>query len=453
MTRKQERDEAVRQAAAKRAAKAAEASKLSVPPKSTAKQVVKESKLEVSAEVAEEAEETEKEVEAINDDWSDSQGTRLKVGSWNQHRKSSYVQKDTPWTAAMIELGYSQSNDVDPAIEEVINLQYSPSEIRSWISEHDVTAIQEIDPLFSAVLTKELKEGLIKGKNDFDARGVEVDSTSALLLSPKAGLTVMKQQSATLKVTSRGKEASRDHVVALVEHDDGASIVLCSAHLHPPNMVESSGSKYTEYLKPLRDAVVSVAGMDAAGHLKVPCLIIGDFNIEPEDFKKRTSSDRFWNLFRAEVPEGGATAHSSNPCSRGDFGLAAGAAKWQGRAIGPSDFSGFEEHAKKVTDLLEEHLKLRTARQQFQAAAASCKEAQEFLSKLMKTQKSGEVQLSQLTHDKLGHAASKLEDLEHTLGEDTKKAKPAKLKRSLINSDHRPLLFQGLVPVGKTKTR
>ena len=70
-------------------------------------------------------------------------------------------------------------------------------------------------------------------------------------------------------------------------------VVMCSVHLHPPQMFRRRGISYKEYLNPLQKAIESVAGVKD-GTLQTPCLLLGDFNIEPKDFKKSTAAIPFW---------------------------------------------------------------------------------------------------------------------------------------------------------------
>ena len=86
---------------------------------------------------------------------------------------------------------------------------------------------------------------------------------------------------------------SRDHSIALVEHD-GQQLVVSSVHLHPPEMI-SKTMQYTKYLEPLERAVTSLAGVNKDGKLQSPCLLLGDFNIAPEQFRQMASmTSGFW---------------------------------------------------------------------------------------------------------------------------------------------------------------
>ena len=80
----------------------------------------------------------------------------------------------------------------------------------------------------------------------------------------------------------------------LVEDGKGQRLVVCSLHLHPPEMIrKNAGPSYEQYLKPLQQAVESLAGVED-DLLQTPCLLLGDFNISPEHFQQLTSAVDFW---------------------------------------------------------------------------------------------------------------------------------------------------------------
>lgn len=108
----------------------------------------------------------------------------------------------------------------------------------------------------------------------------------------------LRKESAVLRFRAGGRAGrrtvSRDQSIALVEKD-GQQLVISSVHLHPPGMISGpSGPTYTEYLEPLRLAVESLAGLSPDGVLQTPCLLLGDYNIAPEQFQQMTSTVDFW---------------------------------------------------------------------------------------------------------------------------------------------------------------
>jgi len=250
------------------------------------------------------------------------------VASWNQHRKSSYLQKDCPWITKLQNLG--NSRDIINAAIENAHVEYSPLEIQQWAEGYEVVAVQEMDPLFRAALGERLSAQLLHGDNDRDGRGIEVESTSALLLHPDSGIRPLRTEQALLQFSTRPRvTVQRDHTVVLVERPfDGRRMVFCSVHLHPPQMIERARTGYLKYLAPLRTAIErAAAGGDSAverdsgstlgGLGGVGCFLVGDFNVSPEEFRSRTQHCDFWNKFNVCVPDGGETASPTNPCGTG----------------------------------------------------------------------------------------------------------------------------------------
>eukprot|EP00438_Fugacium_kawagutii_P024931 Skav213188 [mRNA] locus=scaffold2826:52602:53174:+ [translate_table: standard] len=106
-----------------------------------------------------------------------------------------------------------------------------------------------------------------------------------------AGAKCLRKESALLRFRAGRRTVSRDQSIALVEKD-GQQLVISSVHLHPPGMI--SGGTYMEYLEPVRQAVESLAGLSPDGVLQTPCLLLGDYNVAPEQFQQMTSTMEFW---------------------------------------------------------------------------------------------------------------------------------------------------------------
>lgn len=324
---------------------------------------------------------------------------------------------------------------------EAIELAYSASEIQAWASDYEAVAVQEVDPLFRTALGAELEGQLICGSNDFDGRGIEVESSTGLLLSAQHGLRAVCSETAWLRLPlRRGMEASREHVVVLAERpEDGQQLVLCSVHLHVPAMLDAHRQSYLKYLQPLRAAIEAVAGLTPSGALNRGCLLLGDFNIHPDDFRRRTESDPFWNQFQLAVPEGGETAHRSNPCACGDFAVAAGeGSSWTGRSLGSPSFSSFEQHAAKMTRAAARRMRMSQVLQRCEEASEAARRAASELSPLAEDphQHDGALVLRQL--ESVGLL---LQRAERRLRRELRST--ATLRRGLSDSDHRPLHFVG----------
>lgn len=126
----------------------------------------------------------------------------------------------------------------------------------------------------------------MRGRNDRDGRGIEVESCALLVL---CRAVCVRRETAQLSFRVRHSHVSREHTVALLRHEDGRELVACSLHLHPPGQVRKS---YLEYLRPLREALEALAGVKK-GLLQKECLLLGDFNVDPEQFRELSNSE-FW---------------------------------------------------------------------------------------------------------------------------------------------------------------
>ncbi|CAE7703677.1 hypothetical protein AK812_SmicGene39120 [Symbiodinium microadriaticum] len=368
-----------------------------------------------------------------------------KIAAWNQHRKSSYFQKDCVWVSTLQRMGYHKQDIVD-AIGD-LKVRYSPGELQRWASGYDIIAIQEADPLFCEALGT-LSLRMLRGQNDLDGRGVQVESCSALILR---NAECVCQQSAVLSFKPFGRRVtvSREHFVVRVERpNDGEQLVICSVHLHVPSMISRSRITLADYLQPLRDALESVAGKGGDGRLEVPCLLLGDFNMDPSMFNQLAHDDPFWQQFQSIVPEGGATAHSSNPSMQGDFAVTT-AGEWQGKAMGSPSFQIFERYAAQVSQALCERIHLKDAHRRCQEARrglgemeASVSHAAEDVVRLRCLQTEAPQALRDSLHA-VRAARLRLLSAEHCLDHSLRRNVP--LRRSLLNSDHRPLSFEGVL--------
>ena len=172
-----------------------------------------------------------------------------------------------------------------------LTVRYSPAELQRWISGYDIVAVQEADPAFCEALGS-LSHPMVRGENDLDGRGIEVESCSALILQ-NAKLLRQEQAVLSFRPMGRGVTVSREHFVALVERPDSEQLVVCSVHLHVPDMIRKSGLQYVDYLYPLRAALEAVAGQQGST-LQMPCLLLGDFNMDPAVFQQISIEDTFW---------------------------------------------------------------------------------------------------------------------------------------------------------------
>lgn len=368
-----------------------------------------------------------------------------KIAAWNQHRKSSYFQKDCVWVSRLQRLGYHKQDIVDAIAD--LKVRYSPGELQRWASGYDVVAVQEADPLFCEALGT-LSLRMVRGRNDLDGRGVQVESCSALILR---NAECVCQQSAVLSFKpNRRVTVSREHFVVRVERqNDGEQLVICSVHFHVPSMISRSRITLADYLQPLRAALESVAGQGADGRLQVPCLLLGDFNMDPSMFKQLSHDDPFWKQFQSIVPEGGATAHSSNPSMQGDFAVTT-AGEWQGKAMGSPGFQIFECYAAQVSQALCERIHLKHAHRRCREARTDLQEMEDSVSHAARDVvrlHSAEMEAPPAALRDSLHAvrAARLQLLraEHCLHYSLRRNVP--LRRSLLNSDHRPLSFEGVL--------
>lgn len=327
----------------------------------------------------------------------------------------------------LLQQGYSRK-DIVAAIDR-LQVYYSPLELQRWVADHDLVAVQEADPSFLDALAD---ADIIRGADDRDGRGIQVESCTALIL-PKA--RCVRSENAVLQFAMRMRTVSRDHSIALVEDGKGQRLVVCSLHLHPPEMIRNNrGPRYKQYLEPLQQAVESLAGVED-GLLQTPCLLLGDFNVSPEHFQQLTSTVDFWRQFHVVQPAE-STAHRSNPCSCGDFALAAGGT-WRGRALGSDDFRAFEKHTERVFKVLGDDLML----DRYKKAEQCCQEARNWL---LHPPLDAESQ-QELPLEQLSNARVALQSAIRKLGR-----RPT-LRRTLLNSDHRPLCFDSIVSAEKSR--
>eukprot|EP00913_Durusdinium_trenchii_P017824 g16749.t1 len=297
----------------------------------------------------------------------------------------------------------------------------------------------EADPLFCEALGQFL---VLRGENDRDGRGVEVESCSALILH---NAKCLRTESAILSAPSLGRRtrrASRDHLVTLLERPAGREpaepaepaerLVVCSVHLHPPQMFLTKGLTYEKYLDPLRRAIESLAGLNGTENegvtLQTPCLLLGDFNLDPEHFERLTKGLPFWKQFQMVLPLG-ETAHHSNPSRRGDFALATGG-QWKGRALGDEGFRAFERHARETLEALSGDI----LQESYVKAEQSCKDAMKWLRRAQRGAQTGH--LPELPLEQLSSARVALQRASRSL-------RNPRIRRTLLNSDHRPLRFDG----------
>lgn len=376
----------------------------------------------------------------------------ISVAAWNQHRKSSYLQKDCIWnTKLQGPAGFDRFSA--QAAVEALEVTYSPREVQRWAEDYDAVAIQELDPLLSAALGDELRGRVVRGGDDVDARGTRVASASALLFPPSGGLRELRRASAVLQLRNfKGMTVSRDLLVVLAERPaDGSKLILCSVHFHPSSMIEERGGRgaYLAYLEPLKRAIKAVSEAAASPdneEIRLPTFLLGDFNVHPAGFKDRTASDAFWAQFEPVVAEGGDTAHRSNPSPVGDFALAAGGGKWRGRALGSPDHGAFERHAARVVLRATQRIRMQTNVDACQAAAEShgtLKSSKQALSVARGINFKDAPDTAYRGAVALQEAAATLARAAQLKGHQQQRAKSRPLRRGLLNSDHRPLHYVG----------
>eukprot|EP00929_Paragymnodinium_shiwhaense_P092694 TRINITY_DN52683_c0_g1_i1.p1 TRINITY_DN52683_c0_g1~~TRINITY_DN52683_c0_g1_i1.p1 ORF type:complete len:508 (+),score=85.75 TRINITY_DN52683_c0_g1_i1:70-1593(+) len=324
--------------------------------------------------------------------------SRWRIGCWNQHRVGSYAQRNCPWVPRLKAETASGGREIGDVLK-ALPVDYEAREVRDWAASFDAVALQEVDGALRRVLLEthsdvELQaagsvsaphtghDRLVESRAHVDGRGVEVDCTNAIFLSPadEESCRIVARASAELRLPlSRGDGyVVRDHAGVLLHKAAGCDqdssrgrwLILSSLHLHPPKMADEVGATYVDYVAPLAQMVetlLDAVPLDARG--EVTCALVGDFNTTPEDFAARTSGTAFWQAFSAVASADGSTAHGSNPCEVGDFGLIRGfgdpaavaSQAWRCGAQGEADFATFEVYCEQVTTAARVQLGLRRA--------------------------------------------------------------------------------------------
>mmetsp|Transcript_7323 Transcript_7323/g.26616 ORF Transcript_7323/g.26616 Transcript_7323/m.26616 type:complete len:502 (-) Transcript_7323:219-1724(-) len=390
-----------------------------------------------------------------------------KVAAWNQHRKSSYLQKDCVWISKLVDAGYIR-NDINTAIEEV-GVEYSPKEMQDWVNSYDVALVQEFDPLLRDALGEKLCRNLICGANDFDGRGIEVESSTGMLLNPESGLESIGVEHAKLAFRTtnfRGVSirVSRELVVVRVRRaSDGQEAVFCSLHLHPPGQVEASGGSYLRYLEPLERAVLAAAGATPPGAeageeaevcFPVPCFLAGDFNMDPVDFRERTCESAFWRAFELREPGGEKTAHRSNPATRGDFAASAGPSgpgTWTSSALGPEDFGPFESYAADVTRAAEGLIQLKLGQVKLEVGLRALERSVLDVQDLCSEDALASANRAAM-REALEACRKSVASAVRCLKRETRIKKAKRQRKGIHTSDHRPLHFEGSLGGPSTAT-
>ncbi|CAK9030851.1 unnamed protein product [Durusdinium trenchii] len=267
----------------------------------------------------------------------------LRLGCWNQHRQGSYAQRDCPWIAGLKAKANRQERD---ELLKTLRLQYA--ELRPWADAFDLVALQEVDQALRTCLGA---EGLgpdrwVESAPHVDARGIPVDSTTAVLLGPASRWRIRGKAHCELTMpTGSGRVARRDHCGILLEGT--FPLVLCSVHLHPP----SGTAAYLQYLEPLKEMMLSLVP-EQPGHSPALALL-GDWNCSQGQLKELMAEDAFWSSFQSVAPME-ATAFESNPCATGDFMLFRPAApsghglQWHCQAEAEADFGAFRAYSRAV---------------------------------------------------------------------------------------------------------
>jgi len=299
------------------------------------------------------------------------------LGCWNQHRVGSYVQRNCPWVMRLREQGAS-AREVSKALAN-LRVGYASAEVRGWMQSCNVVGLQEVDEPLREVIRSEPPVGeLIETARHLDGRGVEVDCTNATLI---AGSVEVRQRAFArlqVKLPRIVGWAAREHVAVLleVENDWQDPLVFCSVHLHPPDML---GPGYIAYLEPLKQALNTLLSESSA---PAACALVGDFNTSPSEFFALTSDEPFWAQFSSVECKDGATAHASNPCPKGDFGLfreakrgPESASAWRCSAVGPPHFADFERYGDQLFNNLQEELAQIRVEADVQSAVASLRRA------------------------------------------------------------------------------
>lgn len=296
----------------------------------------------------------------------------FRVGSWNQHRVGSFLQRDCPWVSRLKAQGAARGE-----LEQLLSslrVEYAITGLHAWLAKCDLVAVQELDVALRCVLrampSRTACDGaesvkLFESAAHIDGRGSVVDSTVGLLLLPGSGLRVLREEHAELRTplaSGRGY-AVRDHVGLLLHRCEPASsgrslqspgslLAACSVHLHAPP--GTSAESYLAYLAPLKDMMLRLHAADNSGAAGL--VMVGDFNVRPARFQELTAGDAFWESMVPITPGniGEPTAHPSNPCSTGDFmlarrqGLDEATFTWRCQADGTADFHEFEKFGDEL---------------------------------------------------------------------------------------------------------
>jgi len=400
--------------------------------------------------------------------------SQWRIGSWNQHRVGSYAQRNCPWIAPLQRLGAPKADTSE--LLKSLPVDYDVIELHGWLSACDAVAVQEVDDAFRDVIRCMPAAGtLIESARHVDGRGVEVDCTVAVLARDGVDVISVERAEVVLPISGgRRGYARRSHAAVLLrkagqEVGDGLPVVLMSLHLHPPRMVDESGIAYLEYIAPLKDALQRLL---TATSSSVALALVGDFNTTPEDFLARTSGDMFWSQFAPEASSNGATAHHSNPCRVGDFGvfgvihsngvdgeataqaLDSKAGVWSCIAGGDADFAAFEHYCDEVVSSVMARLASKRIERDVGSAQSALQRA---LASLVEGPRRPPPPATQAPDAEavvrprqppppppserrttLREALRHLEDFRQS-------SAPAvrRLRRGLLTSDHRPLVFHG----------
>lgn len=400
--------------------------------------------------------------------------SQWRIGSWNQHRVGSYAQRNCPWIAPLQSLGAPKAETSE--LLKSLPVDYDVHELHGWLSACDAVAVQEVDDAFRDVMRCTPAAGtLTESARHVDGRGVEVDCTVAVLVRDGVDVISVERGEVVLPISGRRRGyARRSHAAVLLrkaeeEGEGGLPVVLMSLHLHPPRMVDESGIAYLEYIAPLKEALQRLL---TATSSSVALSLVGDFNTTPEDFLARTSGDKFWTQFTPAASSNGATAHHSNPCRVGDFGVFGviqshevdGKATapefdskvgvWSCTASGDADFAAFEHYCDEVVSSVMARLASKRIERDVDSAQSALQRA---LASLLEVPRRPPPPAMQALASEAvvrprqppppppsdGRTALR-EALRH-LEAFRQSSAPAvrRLRRGLLTSDHRPLVFLG----------
>ncbi|CAE8698728.1 unnamed protein product [Polarella glacialis] len=338
-----------------------------------------------------------------------------------------------------------------------------------------------------------------------DGRGVRVDSTVGLFLPSSSRFQVLQQAHCELRVPLAGGQggragdrvryAARDHLGLLLrDGGSGKLLVACSVHLHQPSSAGGGEQEYLDYLRPLKvmlQGILTSPEISSCGVFDIA--LLGDFNVAPSDFSVLTSQDVFWQGFSAVSvgPEGEPTAFRTNPCETGDFMLvqSSGDRAWSGSAQGPADFSFFETFCDDLVADASARLPLLRAQVSLSQAAECLARAMEPLQASLKAAAESHVKSPPPPPPKLMHSSASaafvrppppppplrlppdeahptvgappsgglaelVAVIEHKTRPELERCREALdslrstppgsrlLKKGLVTSDHRPLLFE-----------